>query len=171
LLLLLWTKTKTIAPLQEKKIQEGKRKAESESGNERQEGDDLTSNKTKGNDPPEKRARTQTGRAWSLASATERPASDREGERAGGRETSPSLQTYVLVGFTNTILNTIRNIIRNTLRNTLLGTFFDRRQLTFFSFFFSSEVTYFISKRPYPCPFFLGGGPHSNLFLAINFSW
>jgi hypothetical protein len=41
----------------------GKKKAETERGNERQEGDNLTSNKTKGNDPPEKRARTQTGRA------------------------------------------------------------------------------------------------------------
>jgi hypothetical protein len=62
------------------------------------------------------------------------------GESAGGKETSPSLQTYALVGFTNTILNTLRNIIRNTLRNTLLGTFFDRRQLTFFScFFFPSK--------------------------------
>jgi hypothetical protein len=40
-----------------------KKRAETESGNERQEGDNLTSNKTKANDPPEKRARTQTGRA------------------------------------------------------------------------------------------------------------
>jgi hypothetical protein len=49
-------------PGKEKTVGE-KKKAESESGNERQEGDDLTSNKTKGNDPPEKRARAQTGKA------------------------------------------------------------------------------------------------------------
>jgi len=65
----------------------GKKKAESESGNERREGDNLTSNKTKENDPPEKRARAQTGRAreaWQARQSAPR-ATEREREREGGR--------------------------------------------------------------------------------------